>query len=137
MSRRGKQDSPLTGEEALRRQLRMIPVPNPEARVEVEDQDAVRLTIPLPHRGWSRTLQKVLPIRDNVRIEIDQMSTELLMLCDGESDMETIIDTFAERWRLSFFEARAMIFNFFRTMEKKRVLYARLPEEAPEDSSEA
>jgi hypothetical protein len=119
----------MSGEEALRRQLRMIPVPNPEAKVEVGDEDAVRLTIPLRHRPWSRMLQTIAPIRDHVRVEIDRMSTELLMLCDGETDMETIIDTFAGRWKLSFFEARAMIFTFYRNMEKKRVLFARVPEE--------
>jgi len=97
-------------------QLRSVPMLNEAVRVEREAADKVLLTVSLEHHGWSRWLRRLLPLSMCRRLELDRLGAEVLSLCDGQHTVEEIIDRHRERWQLSFFEARGMVFSFLRRL---------------------
>lgn len=106
----------------VRWQLGLRPVQNQAVTVERIADRKSRLTLPLAHRGWSRVLQQVLPLRNAKVVEVDDLGTELLAWCDGQTTFETMIDRYQKRWNLSFFEARTLLIQFFRPLLRRNII---------------
>lgn len=119
---------PIDSEVLLATQMRSIPAIN--ATVKVQDLNGGRklLLAPLDHRGWTLILKRILPLRSVRKIEIDQLSANLLRQCDGNTTVADIIETYRERWKLSFFEARGMVLEFLKQMVRNRIILLVVPE---------
>ena len=106
----------------FRWQLGLRPVRNQAVTSELLADGKSRLTLPLAHRAWSRLVQRVLPLRNAKVVELDELGTELLEWCDGQTTFETMIDRYQQRWNLSFFEARTLLIQFFRPLLRREII---------------
>jgi hypothetical protein len=103
-------------------QLDLRPVRNQAVTSEPLADGKSRLSVPLAHRRWSRLLQQVLPLRNAKDVELDELGTELLSWCDGETTFETMIGRYQQRWNLSFFEARSLLIQFFQSLLRRNII---------------
>jgi len=118
-----------TGDGLLELQLRSIPLRNEAGQVKPTTEGKTEIIVPLRHRWWSRLLQHVLPLSDTKRVELDEIGAAVYALCDGEHTVEELIELHRERWKLSFFEARAMIFAFLRQLMCRNLILLATPRE--------
>jgi len=119
----------------FRWQLGLRPVRNQAVTIEQLADGKSRLTVPLAHRGWSRLLQRVLPLRNAKVVELDDLGTELLAWCDGQTTFETMIDRYQQRWNLSFFEARTLLIQFFRPLIRRNIIVITADRPAEQETS--
>ena len=103
-------------------QLGLRPVRNEAVTIERIDEGKSRLIVPHARRLWFRLLSRVLPLRSAKTVELDDLGTELLSWCDGQTTLETMIDRYQQRWNLSFFEARTLLITFFRPLLRRNIV---------------
>lgn len=98
--------------------LDAVPVRNQAARAEVDPKTGgMRLWVPIRKRWFNRApINWVIPFRDEYTFGIDPLGREVWEACDGQRRVETIIERFAERHRLTFHEARASVMKFLNTL---------------------
>lgn len=130
-------ESPVSSAEVLQWQMASVPVVNREVKITQTDEGRTRLSVPLAHRGWSKALKHVLRMSEVKNVELDALGSEIFALFDGTHTVEELIDMHRERWMLSFFEARAMIFQFLRDLMKWKFVALVVPEpESPAEDEE-
>src|ERR1051325_1847206 len=93
-------------------QLNSVPVANQAVTIGIAAQGGLKLSVPFRRPNWSKAVRYLLPMSSAKIIELDQLGTEIFALCDGAHTVEEIIDIHKDRWKLSFFESRAMILQF-------------------------
>lgn len=112
----------------LNRQLSAVPMLNRAVRSQKLENGRIRLSIPLKKRWWAQALSTLLPLRRQRVMELDSVGSEIFSLCDGTHNVEKIIQLFADKWQLSFFEARASVFDFLRRLMLDQIIVLHLPE---------
>jgi hypothetical protein len=108
-------------------QMRSVPVVNRAVAQEPTEAGGLLLRAPLAHRGWSRLLRRVLPLSDTKNLELDPIGADVLRLCDGRNTVEDVVLRFADTWKLSFFESRAMILFVLKRLTKHGFLALAVP----------
>jgi hypothetical protein len=98
--------------------LQAIPVPNQA----VIRHGGGRFSVPLRQPAWVRWVRPVFPISKEKNVQLDKLGAEIYALCDGRRTVEEIIDLHKDRWRLSFFESRAMILQFLRQLLERNLI---------------
>lgn len=61
----------------------------------------------------------LLPYSTHRRVELDALGAEVLDLCDGKRTVETVIEAFADRHRLSFREGQLAVSEFLRQLTQR------------------
>lgn len=102
--------------------LAAIPTRNAAVREETRG-DALVLFVPLRKRWWMNgPVSWCLPLRDEKGVALDALGQEVWQACDGQRDLETIIEAFADRHRLGFHEARLTVMRFLRMLAQRNLL---------------
>jgi hypothetical protein len=102
--------------ELLQIQLASRPLVNEAARQARTAGDGLEVSVPLQRRAWGEALRHVLPLSGERNVELDRFGAEFFALCDGEHTVEQLIGLYMDRWLLSFFEARALVLSYLRTL---------------------
>jgi hypothetical protein len=113
----------LAQQAAWTKMLDTCPIPNEAARLVHSDEEGAVYEIPLRRPGWYRApISWFLPMRRFSKVFVYGAGREVLDLCDGERDVESIIEEFAERHDLTFHESRVSITQYFRSLVERGML---------------
>jgi hypothetical protein len=110
--------------------LAAVPVSNTSVSVSADDAGLVTLTIP-----WRRTRRMavlaalmMLPSAQRRRVvELDEVGSAVYRLCDGTRSVKTIVDIFAQRYRLSAKEATLAITAYLDQLARRGIVALMVP----------
>ena len=110
-------------------QLAAVPVRNEALTVERNDRGEVVIVIHRNHGALKRALARifVVPLVDK-RIELDEPGTFVWDMCDGKTDIATIVRRLAERYKLERKEAEVSVLNYLKQMARRRFVGIAVPE---------
>ena len=109
--------NPLRRPQAFETQLHAAPVRNAAVTV-VSSADADRLVVAvdLKYTGLRRLLARRLKARRRKQYELEGLGLELYQQLDGHRSVADLIEQLAGRYKLTFFEARALVLTYLRTL---------------------
>jgi len=115
--------------------LKAVPFVNDKAKLDVRSNGTAVASIPLRKPGWvDGPLGWLLPYSSHRRIELDRLGMAVIGLCDGERQVEGVIEEFARRHLLSWRESQVCVMQFMRqVVERGLVVIVGL---SPNDTSE-
>lgn len=110
------------------RLLEMVPILNRAVRTERTGR-ALMVYVPIRQRWWmKRPFRWVFPYREERGYALDQLGQEVWRACDGQRNIEEIVDRFARHHEIGFHEARAMILQFLQTLLQRNLVVLVMPE---------
>lgn len=74
-----------------------------------------------------KRFQKTFKTSQKKRYILDGIGKRIYTSIDGKKTFEQIIDEFAEREKLSFFESRTLLGQYFQTLSRRGIIVASLP----------
>ena len=99
------------------------PCPNTAASRKARPDGGTIVKVPMNRPGWLvPPLSWLLPFSENRRVRLDAIGTQVLQMCDGDDTVETIIEQFAIRNKLSFREAQLPVTQFLQQMTERGVI---------------
>ena len=115
--------------------LKAVPCVNDEAELDVRSDGTAVASIPMRKPGWvDGPLGWLLPYSSHRRMELDRLGMAVIGLCDGERQVENVIEDFARRHLLSWRESQVCVMQFMRqVVERGLVVIVGL---SPKDKSE-
>ncbi len=116
-------------EERFRQSLKVVPVHNIGAKVfPAQNPDEIEVEVRLKYKGAvMQFLHSRLKMHDKKRYVLDGIGRKVYEAVDGKKTFEDIIDEFAARDKLTFFESRALLGQYFQTLTRSGVIVATLP----------
>jgi len=103
--------------------LLATPVKNAAIRFERLGDDGVMISVQrkkprylIPPISW------LIKINMTRRIQLDRLGLFIWESCDGEHDVESIVDAFARRYRLTFHEARVSVTSYIKDLVQRGAL---------------
>ena len=109
-------------QEAVSKLLSLVPQKNMVAEV-IPTSEGVVVSVPLRRPGWMvPPISWVLPRRSHRRVQLDAPGAEVLALCDGQRNVEQIIETFAEGHELDFGESQLAVTQFLRELLRRGII---------------
>ena len=109
--------------------LATVPVVN-EAVRERKNGRTLVLYVPIRKRWWMRPPLSWMPgvqFRDERGVALDELGQEVWRQIDGRRSTEQIVETFADRHRLRFHEARLTVMEFLRMLMARQLIAAVAP----------
>jgi len=98
-------------------------LPRRNAAVAMERRGSTLvLWIPLRRRWWTGAVAWAFPLRDRKGFALDTLGEEVWNACDGEHEVERIIEEFAERHRIRFHDAKVSVLQFLRTLIERKLV---------------
>ena len=118
--------------ERLTRQQTLSAIPVRNANMEVTTDDAGNVTLSIPWRGsrLMSALGTVMMVPKGKRrrgVELDEVGSFVFGLCDGRHTVKTIVDIFAERYRLSRKEAALSIVSYLGQLARRGIVALMVP----------
>ena len=116
----------------LHTQLASIPVRNVHVEVseDIENPGALLVQVDLKYRGWKRLARRILKARRTRSFRLDGVGREIYESVDGERSFEGLIDAFAARHHLTFFEARGLLMQYMQTLMKRGLVVIGVPRDS-------
>ena len=114
----------------FREALRAVPIHNPRATVKVSPDypDEVEITVPLVYKNpVARFLRDLLKASDVKQYKLDRIGTMIYRAIDGRKNFEQLIDEFATKEKITFFESRALLGAYFQTLTGNGIIAATMP----------
>jgi hypothetical protein len=116
----------------LTREQTLAAIPVRNQNMEVATDDAGNVTVTLPWRRSRRasvvaTLLMVPPGKRRRVVELDEVGSFVFGLCDGARPVKTIVDIFAERYRLSRKEAAVSIVAYLGQLARRGMIALMVP----------
>ncbi len=109
-------------EMAAGRLLAAVPCKNQAADVSPLGDGAL-VTIPTRRPRWLvPPLSWILPWRPQRRVQLDAPGAAVLALCDGQRNVEQVIETFAREHKLSFRESQLAVTQFLRELLRRGII---------------
>ena len=103
----------------------IMPVLNPKVKWEKDEQDKVRIVMPLNQTMIpSRFLQR------RKKIQLDVVGSIVWELCDGKNTIKDIIDRFSNEYKLLPNEAETALNSYLNQLAKRGLIAFAMPEEA-------
>lgn len=103
--------------------LALVPGHNQAIRVEVRDDGLIVWTKIQKHWWMGPPLGWLLPFRSEKGVALDVIGREVFEACDGKRNLESIIEEFAKRHRLRFYEAKQSVVTFVRWLLERKIIY--------------
>lgn len=99
-------------------------VPQKNAAVKIEPAgDGLLVSVPIPRPRWLvPPISWVLPFSDHRRVELDAPGKTVVELCDGQRTIEEVVETFAQRHKLSFRESQLAVTKFFSELVRRGII---------------
>ena len=102
--------------------MRSRPVRNQLITWERNEQGEVVITIPR-QAGWKvRLLTLLFHIPKKKVISLDEIGSEVWVMCDGKNSVERILRSFGQRHKLNPKEAEVSLLSYLRTLGRKQVI---------------
>ncbi|MDD5679471.1 MAG: PqqD family protein [Kiritimatiellae bacterium] len=109
---------------AWRPMLESRPYPNSAAEVALQPDGTVQIAVKLKKMKWLIPPLSWL-IRPGLRRRYhlqDKVAVTIWKLCDGQHSTEAIVDEFAQRYALTFHEARAAVTEYLKTLVQRGII---------------
>jgi hypothetical protein len=123
-------ESPQDLGEFVANQLKSVPVVNQTVKETELSGGRLRLTVPIKYGWWGERVRNILMMRKERKVELDAIGAAIYREFDGERTLGELIDEHAQRWKLSFYESRAMILEFIRRLVRRNLIYMMIPDKA-------
>ena len=111
----------------FRQHLESVPRRCPPLRQERRD-GVLRLELEVSYGGILGLFQGIMQVKRQKPYDLDGLALEVYDAIDGQRTIENLIDAFAERHHLTFFEGRALITRFLQILEKRDLIDVDLPD---------
>jgi len=95
------------------------PLRNPLLEWERDEEGLVVVRVPRKDTRWVKALSKAFYIPPGKTFSLDEPGSFVWELCDGKTDVRTIVRRFAEQFRLTRKEAEISTLQYFRLLAKK------------------
>ena len=110
-------------QESWRTMLRAKPVRNKAAAARRHSEIELRITIPRRRPAFLvAPLSWIVRPRLSRTIVLDMIGIEIWEQCDGQRNVEEVVDAVARTHRLSFHEARVAVTNYIRLLVERGAL---------------
>lgn len=119
--------------------LSVIPVRNPSVRASEppERPGTLLLEVQLHYRTpLLKFFRKLFGASEVKTYRLDKIGTKVFNAIDGKKTFEEMIDEFAAKEKLSFFESRALLAQFMRMLTDRGIIVATLPKHPSSTPSE-
>ena len=130
-----KTEHPLRRPEAFQTQLGSTPTRN--AAVEVlasSGEDRLVVAVDLKYAGASRPIAKLLKTKKQKQYELEGFGLELYNRLDGKRTVEALVDELMVRYKLTFFESRAMVLTYLRTLTERGLIVMAVKGQPPQSA---
>ncbi|MFP3937285.1 MAG: PqqD family protein [Phycisphaerae bacterium] len=103
--------------------LAAVPYRNEAMDLQRRTDGTAVASIPLKKPRWLvPPLSWIIPFSSHRRVELDTAGMAVLDLCNGEHDVESIIEKFAADHKLSFREAQLSVTRFLQQLTQRGVI---------------
>ena len=103
--------------------LRAVPFGNRAMTIVPASDGGALVSIPMNRPRWLvPPLSWMLPYSSQRRVRLDAVGYAVLGLCDGDRNIETIIEEFARANKLSFREAQLPTTQFLKQMTERGII---------------
>jgi len=107
----------------LEQQLASVPIRNERVNATREDGGRVLVVaVALRYPWWGASLHRLLRLRAQRRFRLDGVGLEVYESIDGHKNFEALVDEFAARHKLTFFESRALLMQYMRTLMSRGLI---------------
>ena len=120
--KRSQTEAERKREMAASKLLASVPHVNTKAEVK-EVREGVIVSVPVRRPKWLiPPISWVLPWSGHRRVQLDGAGTAVLALCDGQRNVEQVIETFAQEHKLSFRESQLAVTQFLRELLQRGIV---------------
>jgi len=102
-----------------RTSLSARPLRNPLLQWERDEEGLVEVRVPRKDTRWVKALSRAFYIPQGKTFSLDEPGSFVWGLCDGETEVRSIIQRFARHFKLTRKEAEISTLQYFRTMTQK------------------
>jgi len=95
------------------------PLRNPLLQWERDEEGLVQVRVPRRETRWVKTLSRAFYIPEGKSFSLDEPGSFVWELCDGKMELRSIIQRFAQRFKLTRKEAEVSTLQYFRLLTKK------------------
>jgi hypothetical protein len=114
--------------------LDAVPVRNARVRIlPGETAETIIVEVELRYRGWRALPARWLKPRRSRRYALETLGREVYEAIDGVRTFEQLTEDFAARHRLTFQEARGLLWQYCRTLIARGLVAVALPGEQGQD----
>ena len=110
--------------------LSAVPVLNQLVTIRRDDEGGALLSLPRRRTSTVRLISRVFGMPPHKRIELDELGTYAVELCNGSNTVSEIISRFAEKFGLNRREAEVSIVSYLRTLAKRRIVIFAVPKKS-------
>ena len=122
MSKRKGKKVDMNREVAAAKLLSSTPHVNTAATVRSVAAGVI-VSVPVRRPGWLvPPISWILPWRPMRRVQLDEAGTAVLALCDGQRNVEQVIESFAQEHKLSFRESQLAVTQFLRDLLRRGIV---------------
>jgi len=114
--------------------MNAVPVLNQLVTVERNAAGNAVLNLPRKRTSMVRLISRVFRLPPYKQIELDELGTCVVELCDGKNTVADIIRVFSERFRLNRRETEVSMLTYLKTLAKRGIV-AFVVRERPEQSA--
>jgi len=104
-----------------------VPVLNQLVTIDHNDRGYVLLNLPRRRTSMVRLISRVFRLPPYKRLELDELGTYAVELCDGSNTVAGIIARFAQRFRLNQREAEVSMVSYLQTLAKRGIISFLVP----------
>lgn len=116
---------------AFDQQLSTIPLRNEGVKLSVDpDGTSLAVQIELRYRGVLALWKRVFKLRPNRTYLLDGIGRSVFESIDGKKNFEQLVDEFAAKHQLTFFEARALLMQYIKLLMNRGLIVIGVPERA-------
>lgn len=119
------------GNSSWRSMLNAVPVKNIAAEVQSDSESYLTIIVKSQKKQFPAPLSWIVPQRKDKVLKLDAIGVSVWTACDGESTVESVIERFSKRYKLTFHEARVAVTNYLKRLIQRGALAIVL---APEDT---
>ena len=99
-----------------------VPVLNQLVSIERDEGGHARLRLPRRRTSMVRLISKAFRLPPYKRLELDELGTYTVELCDGSNSVAEIIARFAKKFGLNRREAEVSMVSYLQTLAKRGII---------------
>jgi len=125
LKKKGKEGPKLTREQSLA----AVPVLNQLITKERNADGKLVVNVPRKRTSMVRLIAKVFRLPPYKQIELDELGSYAVELCDGRNTVADVVDRFAEKFRLNRREAEVSMVSYLESLAKRGIIGFAVPQE--------
>ncbi|NLB69228.1 MAG: hypothetical protein GX804_06035 [Lentisphaerae bacterium] len=106
--------------------LKVVPIRNKGVKIlHNKNPDELEIEVSLTYETpLKKLLKRLFKLQEKKRYVLDAIGRKVYEGVDGEKTFEQLIDEFAAEQKLTFFESRALLAQYFQTLTKRGIIVA-------------